>query len=484
MHRFTAPFLATVLACAFELNAQTVYSVSAIGHVPALTVLVGTNVVRVVTPSRGDIHRFVTQPGSIHPLQQARLYAKTPGYLKAIAVDRGDAVAAGALLAEIEAPELLADVAKAKSEVAKARADGASFKAAVTKASADVAKASAEVAKANADVARANADVARAKAEVARVAADLPRVQAEAAIAALEHDRLRTAQKKAPDLVTQQSVDTARARSESAEAAVAVAKAAQVSAQAGLETAQAGVTAAQAGVAAAHAGGAAAQAGVEAAQAALGAQAGAVAVAAANLQRFETALGFTKIVAPFAGVVTARNVDLGAFIPAGSGAGSTAILTVMDFSTVRVQVPMTELEAPLVATNQPVKVSVEGLPGRVFEGRVTRLAYALDDATRTMLVEAELLNPKLELRPGMYATVKVGVEKHLGVLLVPVEALVMEKANAFVFLAVDGKARKTPVKIGFNDGKQVEIATGLTGSEKVLLVGKLVLADGQAVNAQ
>ena len=81
--------------------------------------------VRVATPTRGDIHRFVTQPGTIRPLQQATLYARVPGYLKSIAVDKGDAVKTGALLAELEAPELLVDLARARGELAKAKADTA-----------------------------------------------------------------------------------------------------------------------------------------------------------------------------------------------------------------------------------------------------------------------------------------------------------------------------------------------------------------------
>ncbi|MBI3875038.1 MAG: efflux RND transporter periplasmic adaptor subunit, partial [Verrucomicrobia bacterium] len=209
-------------------------------------------------------------------------------------------------------------------------------------------------------------------------------------------------------------------------------------------------------------------------------------VAKANLERIQTLADYTKITAPFSGVVTARHVDPGAFIPAatsGSAAQTAAVVTVMDFSTVRVQVPVTELEAPLVAVGQPVKVSVEGLPGRVFDGKVTRHAYALDDATKTMLAEAEILNAKLELRPGMYAMIKVGVEKHNDALLIPVEGLLVERAGASVFLFADGKAKKTAVKTGFNDGAKVEILGGLTGNERVLLFGKMTLNDGQAINA-
>jgi len=141
-----------------------------------------------------------------------------------------------------------------------------------------------------------------------------------------------------------------------------------------------------------------------------------------------------------------------------------------------------EVEAARVQVGQPVKVSVEGLPGKTFAGCVSRLAFALDEATKTMLVEADLPNANYELRPGMYATVKVGVEKHTEALLVPVATLVMDKANAFVFVAEGSKAKKTAIKIGFNDGAQVEVVSGLKGDEAVVLVGKLTLIDGQTIN--
>jgi membrane fusion protein (multidrug efflux system) len=137
-----------------------------------------------------------------------------------------------------------------------------------------------------------------------------------------------------------------------------------------------------------------------------------------------------------------------------------------------------------VDKGEPVKFSVEGLPGKTFETKVSRISYALDEATRTMLVEADAPNPDLVLRPGMYTTAKIGVETREDALVVPVEAVVMEKTNAFVFLAADGKAKKTAVKLGFNDGTKAEIASGATEQDRVLLVGKMNLTDGQPVNAK
>jgi len=314
--------------------------------------------VTIVHASRGEITRGVTLPAEIKANQSVTLYAKVSGYLKTITVDKGDMVKEGALLAEIEVPELLADRAKYKAEVE---------------------------------------------------------------LAELDYRRLAEAQKKAPDLVVPLSVDSARSKRE---------------------------------------------------------------VAKANLERAETLLQFTKISAPFSGIVTRRFVDAGAFIPAAT-AGSTpqnaALLTVMDFQTVRVQVAVPESEASLVAKGQSVNLAVEGLPGRAFEGKITRFAYALDEASKTMLAEIELPNPKLELRPGMYAMVKIGIERKEDALLLPLSAVLIEKANASVFKVVENKAKKIPVKIGFNDGAKVEVLSGLNHEDLVILPGKRPLSDGQPV---
>ena len=147
----------------------------------------------------------------------------------------------------------------------------------------------------------------------------------------------------------------------------------------------------------------------------------------------------------------------------------------------RVQTGVPEVEVPFVRKGIPAKVSLEELPGQTFDGTVTRQFFALDERTRTMLVEIDLPNAGLVLRPGMYATVRLGVEKHDDALLVPVEALVMEKTAAFVYKLTDGKARKTPVTVGFNDGANVELLKGVEPTDMVIAAGKTPLADGQAV---
>jgi RND family efflux transporter MFP subunit len=209
-------------------------------------------------------------------------------------------------------------------------------------------------------------------------------------------------------------------------------------------------------------------------------------VAKANRDRAETLLTFANITAPFAGVVTRRWVDAGAFIPAAtssSAARDAALLTLMDATKLRIQVTVPEPEAPFINDGLPAQVTAEALPGKVFNGTVTRSAHALDETTKTMLTEIAIPNPDGALLPGMFASVKLTVEHKSDALLVPAEALVIEKKSVSVFTVVGQKAKKVSVKMGCNDGISVEITDGLRPDEPVVLVGKQMVADGQTVNA-
>ncbi len=316
--------------------------------------------VAVTSPSRGDISRFITLPGTLRANQQVTLHAKVAGYLKSIAVDKGDAVQAGQVLAELELPELVAERA---------------------------------------------------------------RHEAELRIARTEAERVKAAQARAPDLITLQAADAVEAR---------------------------------------------------------------LAMAQATLDQNETMLRYGKITAPFAGVVTMRYVDQGAFVPAATAStnpAAAAIVSLADYTTVRAVVAVPEIEAARVRVGQPVVLTSDALPGRTFRGQVSRHTGVLDEKTRSLLVEADFPNADGTLRPGMYGSVKIGVELHAGAMLVPAAALVREKAAGFLFTFADGKAIRVPVKYGFNDGTHVEILEGVPASARVIIPGKIALVSGQPVTA-
>jgi membrane fusion protein (multidrug efflux system) len=203
-----------------------------------------------------------------------------------------------------------------------------------------------------------------------------------------------------------------------------------------------------------------------------------LALAQSSLARSETLLRFAEIRAPFDGIISSRMVDPGALV----SAGTTQMFHLVDSSTIRLHIPITELETPLVHKGIPVKATISALPSQPLDASISRTAHSLDPATRTMLAQADLPNPTLSLRPGMFATARIGVEKHDSATLIPVAGLVMEKSNAFVFKLIAGKAVKTAVTLGFNDGTNAEIPS-LKPDDVILLPGTTLLTDGQPIPA-
>jgi RND family efflux transporter MFP subunit len=128
-------------------------------------------------------------------------------------------------------------------------------------------------------------------------------------------------------------------------------------------------------------------------------------------------------------------------------------------------------------------LSVKEAPGQVFRGPVTRTAGALDPATRALLVEIDLPNPKHVLKPGMYVTATLSLEQHLNALALPPTAVLAADGGKSVFVVADGKARRVPVRTGLDDGVWLEVTSGLSGDEDIVVVGKDGLREGQAVLA-
>ena len=146
------------------------------------------------------------------------------------------------------------------------------------------------------------------------------------------------------------------------------------------------------------------------------------------------------------------------------------------------QAALPETETGLAATGQPVAILAEAAGPKPFEGRLTRLSGVLENPSKTMLIETELANPTGALKPGMYAQVRLGIETHRGVRLLPLTAVVMEKTVATAYVHEAGKARRRVLKAGFNDGTHLEVIDGLKPEEDVLIPQGATLADGQPVN--
>lgn len=225
----------------------------------------------------------IVLPAEVVAYQSALITAKVAGYLKRIAVDKGDKVRTGELIAELEVPELLADQIRDRAQV----------------------------------------DVARRM-----------------------YDRMKQAVKAAPDLVTPDALDSARGQLE---------------------------------------------------------------IAQAELDRVQALLAYARVTAPFTGTITARYVDPGAFIPVPSGSNqrSAGIVSLMDFSRIRIQMWVPEGAAHRIRPGCPAAFTVAALSGRRITAKVTRVSYALERKAHTMLAEIDMANPDGVLQPGMYLSVQL-----------------------------------------------------------------------------
>jgi RND family efflux transporter MFP subunit len=200
----------------------------------------------------------------------------------------------------------------------------------------------------------------------------------------------------------------------------------------------------------------------------------------ANVERLRQLQGFKRVVAPFSGVITKRNVDAGDLIDGGGGAGKALfVLTQTDPLRVFVDVPQTY--AHLVKVGQAVTVTQTELRGKSFQGKVARTSASLDAATRTMQIEVALPNKEGELLPGAYVQVALPLAGGKE-LTVSTNALMFRSAGLRV-AAVDGagKVKLLPIKVGRNFGESVEVLEGLQGTERLVLNPSDSLADGDIV---
>ena len=205
-----------------------------------------------------------------------------------------------------------------------------------------------------------------------------------------------------------------------------------------------------------------------------------LAAADANVQRLRQTEGFKRVVAPFAGVITRRNVDVGDLIDAGGGTGRTLfVLTQTDPLRVYVNVPQSY--AQLIKPGQQVVVTQAELRGRTFTGTVARTSASLDAATRTMQVEIALPNRDGTLLPGAYVQVQLPLQSSDS-LSIPTNALLIRSEGIRVAVVdAQGTVRLQPVKVGRNLGETVEVLDGVKTSDVLVLNPSDSIADGDKV---
>ena len=203
------------------------------------------------------------------------------------------------------------------------------------------------------------------------------------------------------------------------------------------------------------------------------------------LEQRQTWLDYTKVRAPYAGVVTARFADPGALVQGATSSATQAVplFTIMDVSTLRFYVNVPQEDAPFVKKGTPATIVLKEPAEKKIETTVTRSTMSLDPSTRTMLVEIDIPNPGEALVSGMFVEVILTLRQHQSALVVPPAALVADSSSKAVFVVDQGMARKVSITTDIDDGVWVEVTSGLTGAEDIVVVGKSQLVDGKPAKA-
>jgi RND family efflux transporter MFP subunit len=401
-------------------------------------------------------------------------------------------------------------VAQQRATVAQTRAQVAQQRAVVEQARAQLASSLSTLAQQQAAERQSEAQLAHTNQQLDVQRASLKQAQAQLEFATVSNTRYQTLVQQGFD--TQQDADQAAATLKTATAGVASAEAAVQSAQADVAaseqavaasqavvaTAQANVRASRKSVQAAAAAQASAEATVRAAQASVQAsqsnvQANEATVTAnqANTRRYAVMRSFEKVVAPFDGVITARNVDVGALINAGGGATSNTVTTptpsagmlgMARTDQVRIQISVPQTYVPALRSHSTAQVTVRELPGRTFTGSVALRSGALDTFSRTQLVEVILPNPDRSLVPGMYAQVRVTPTHAPASLRIPGTALIFNAQGTQVAsVTPNGRVHILKVQVGRDFGTNVEIVSGLPAGAQLVDNPSDTLAEGETV---
>ncbi|MCO5400494.1 efflux RND transporter periplasmic adaptor subunit [Ralstonia soli] len=218
-----------------------------------------------------------------------------------------------------------------------------------------------------------------------------------------------------------------------------------------------------------------------------------LAAAEANVRRLQELQGFRRVVAPFAGVVTKRNVDVGALVNAGNAGANRELFTLAQTDPLRIYLYVPQAYSQQVKVGQDVAVTLAELPGQTFHGTIARASGAIDAATRTMQVEVQLPNKEGRLLPGAYVQVAIkgkttGADVDTNAdasastaFIVPTNTLLFRKEGPRIAIAQNGRVDLRPVTIGRDYGRTVEIVSGLKATDALILNPADSIEQGEAV---
>lgn len=289
------------------------------------------------------------------------------------------------------------------------------------------------------DLRRADASTQRAAAEVARAQDELQRTESVHQMTHLSFERLAAVSAKRPGLVAQQEIDDAHSRDLVAEAQIASAKSDLASAREQVH------------------------------------------VNNADAAKVKTLMNYTRVTAPFDGVITKRYADMGSMIQAGTASQTQAmpVARLSENSRLRLILPVPESAVPTVHIGQRVEVRVPTL-NRSFPGVVARFTDKVNASTRTMDTEVDVPNPSLVLIPGMYAEVDLTLSQRNQVLVVPVTAV--DSGGQVMLVTPDNRIEIRKIAVGMDSPERVEVKSGLKLGDMVVTAGRATLQAGETVH--
>jgi RND family efflux transporter MFP subunit len=202
----------------------------------------------------------------------------------------------------------------------------------------------------------------------------------------------------------------------------------------------------------------------------------------ANVKQLEALQSFEKIYAPFDGIITARNTDIGDLINSGSnGNVKTDLFHIAQPGTLRVYVNVPEEYSQVAKAGISATLSLAEFPGKEFPGKLVRTADAINSTTRTLLVEVDVSNPTGQLLSGSYAEVHFKVPGQVSTFTIPVDTLLFRAEGLRVAVVNGGKAELVPVTPGHDFGETIEIVSGLKGNESIIVSPPDSILQGQQV---
>jgi RND family efflux transporter MFP subunit len=200
-----------------------------------------------------------------------------------------------------------------------------------------------------------------------------------------------------------------------------------------------------------------------------------------NVKRLEETLAFNKIYAPFDGILTARNTDIGQLIDAGSGGAAKEMFHMQSTRVLRVYINVPQQYSQAAKPGLTADLTLAEFPGRRFKGQLVRTAKAIDPASRTLLVEVDVNNTTGELFPGAYTGVHLKLPEGIPTFILPVNTLIFRSQGLQIATVADGKASLVKIVMGRDFGSEVEVVSGLTGQENVMVNPPDSLVEGEKV---